>query len=198
MTLYLLNLWNKARSNFLIFPSCMALLTILLSFITIHFDRYYQINSLTFFWEGGAEGARQLLGTIAGSIITITGVVFSITIVAVALASNQYGSLAIPNFMKDVGTQIILGTFISTSLYALLILRTIRTDPKEIFIPNLSITISLVLGILSLILLNYFIHHISKSVQSSEIISRISSELLESIKKLKEYDFEKENEIKKT
>lgn len=197
MILYLLNLWNKKKSNFLIFPSFMALLTIVFSYITLYLDRHYHINNLAFFWEGGAEGARQLLATISGSIITITGVVFSITIVSVALASNQYGSRSIQNFMKDVGTQIVLGTFISTSLYALLILRTIRTDLTENFIPNLSITISLGLGIISLILLSYFIHHISKSVQSSEIISRISSELLENIKNLKNNDFEDEKKIKK-
>ena len=77
-------------------------------------------------WQGGTEGARELLSTIAGSIITITGVVFSITTVALALTSNQYGSSLLPSFMRDLGTQIVLGTFISTSIYALLILRTIR------------------------------------------------------------------------
>lgn len=42
-------------------------------------------------FTGGAEGASSLLGAIAGSMITIAGVVFSMTLVALSLASSQPG-----------------------------------------------------------------------------------------------------------
>ncbi len=178
MNIHFSNLWNQLRANFWLLPTLMTLAAFGLSFLTINWDRNLENQDLSIYsiWQGGAEGARQLLSAIASSIITITGVVFSLTIVSLALASRQYGSGILGNFMKDIGTQIVLGTFVSTSIYALLILRTIRGDVHP-FIPNLSITISLGFAILSLSMLIYFIHHLSVRVQSSDIILRIANDL---------------------
>ena len=68
------------------------------SFLTLNWDKALNQNPISAypFWQGGAEGARQLLSTIAGSVITITGVVFSITFEGLVDASfnqlRQYGS----------------------------------------------------------------------------------------------------------
>lgn len=191
MNIYLSNLWNQLKTSFWLVPTLMSIAAFVFSFITLHLDNSLEVNDFyTYsFWEGGAEGARGLLSTIAGSVITITGVVFSITTVSLALASNQYGSKLLPKFIRDWGTQIVLGTFISTSIYTLLILRTIKgysaKDDINTFIPNLSITISTVLGILSLIMLIYFIHHLSVRIQSTDIISRVGRDLLDMIEKSK-------------
>jgi len=113
-------------------------------------------------------------------------VVFSITTVSLALASNQYGSKILPNFIRDWCTQIVLGTFISTSIYTLLILRTIKGQGidgniNNPFIPNISITVSIGLAILSLSMLIYFIHHVSIRIQSTDILSRVAKDLIFSI-----------------
>jgi len=178
MNIHFSNLWNQLRANFWLLPALMTLAAFGLSFLTINWDRNLDNQDVSIYsiWQGGAEGARQLLSAIASSIITITGVVFSLTIVSLGLASTQYGSGILRNFMKDIGTQIVLGTFISTSIYALLILRTIRGDVHP-FIPNLSITISLGFALLSLSMLIYFIHHLSVRLQSSDIIVRIANDL---------------------
>lgn len=184
MNIHFSNLWNQLKTNFWLIPVIMTTTAFFLSYWTLNLDQSIEFKNFYFFsiWKGGSEGARGLLSAIAGSIITITGVVFSITTVSLALASNQYGSKLLPNFIRDIGNQIVLGTFISTSIYTLLVLRTVRgqgvDDDFNTFVPNLSITISIGLAIISLIMLIYFIHHLSVKIQSTDIISRVAGDLI--------------------
>ena len=142
--------------------------------------------SLTLGWTftGGAEGASAVLGIIAGSMITIAGVVFSMTLVALSLASTQLGPRLLRRFMRDSTTQVVLGTFIATFLYCLLVLRTIRRVEEVAFVPHLSVTLGVILAVASVGVLIYFIHHVSVSIQANEAVARISRELLERIDEL--------------
>jgi len=137
---------------------------------------------LTF--TGGAEGASSLLGAIAGSMITIAGVVFSMTLVALSLASSQLGPRLLRNFMRDTTTQVVLGTFVATFLYCLLVLRTIRRAEETLFVPHLSVTLGVLLAVVSVGVLIYFIHHVSVSIQANEIVARVGKELIEEIERL--------------
>lgn len=188
MKLYLFNLWRTLRASFWLLPALMVVLTILLSILTLRLDHTLEKIDLsgdfTIIWEGDAQSAELLLSTIAGSVITLTGVVFSITIVTLSLASAHYGSRILRNFMLDIGMQMVLGVFISTSLYCLLILKKVNGDePHQAFIPNLSITISILFGILTLGMLIYFIHHVAVMVQFSKIVSKLGNDLFKMIAK---------------
>ena len=134
---------------------------------------------LTF--TGGAEGASSLLGAIAGSMITIAGVVFSMTLIALSLASSQLGPRLLRKFMRDTTTQVVLGTFIATFLYCLLVLRSIRRAEEILFVPHLSVTIGVLLAVVSVGVLIYFIHHVSVSIQANEIVARVGKELIEGV-----------------
>ena len=101
------------------------------------------------FYIGSTEGATAVLGTIAGSMITIAGVVFSMTLVALSLASSQFGPRLLRNFMRDPSTQVVLGMFVSTFLYCLLVLRAIQHG-DEGFVPHLSVNLSVLLSSRSL------------------------------------------------
>jgi uncharacterized membrane protein len=116
--------------------------------------------------------------------ITVAGVVFSITIVALTLASSQFGPRLLGNFMKDTVNQVVLGTFIATFIYCLLVLRSVETPGEIVFIPGLSVTLAVVLALTNLGVLIYFIHHISTSIQADLVISAIYRELLEDIQRL--------------
>jgi uncharacterized membrane protein len=131
--------------------------------------------------DGGAEGASAVLGIIAGSMITIAGVVFSMTLVTLSLASSQLGPRLLRNFMRDTTTQVVLGTFIATFLYCLIILRTIRRADEVAFVPQLSVTVGVLLAVASVGVLIYFIHHVSISIQVNEIVAWISAELIEKV-----------------
>jgi uncharacterized membrane protein len=114
MNTRLRNLWETLRSTFWVVPALMTLVAAALSFALVTLDEAVQdrvLEHLGWFWVGGPEGARALLSTVAGSMITVAGVVFSVTIVALSLASSQFGPRLLRNFMRDTGNQIVLGTF---------------------------------------------------------------------------------------
>lgn len=198
----LLTFWEKLRATYWVLPALMLAAAIILSFITVALDRLIQIQAVPLFnWLniGGAEGTRTLLSTIAGSMITIAGVAFSVIIVAFTLASSQFGPRILSNFMRDRGNQFVLGTFIATFIYCLLVLRTIENEAGSRFIPHLSITTALLLTIASLAVLIYFIHHAATSIQADTIIAQIGRELDNAITRLfpeKTWRLELEQELR--
>jgi len=128
-------------------------------------------------YSGGAEGASAVLQTVAGSMISITGVVFSMTLVALSLASSQYGPRLLRNSMRDTSNQVVLGVFISTFLYCLIVLRSIRRTDESAFVPHVAVTLGLALATASICVLIYFIHHVAVSIQVDKIVARVSAEL---------------------
>ena len=136
-------------------------------------------------FSAGPDGARATLQAIAGSVITVAGVVFSITIVALQLTSTQFSPRVLRNFLRDRPNQLVLGTFMGTFTYCLLVLRTIRSEDEQrgdAFVPNLAITGALLLAFLSLAMLIYFIHHISVRIQVTSIVGSVARDTLETIR----------------
>jgi uncharacterized membrane protein len=176
--------WNRVRSGFWFLPAVMAGVAVALALVSVTVDKrltdWLALN-LGWTFTGGAEGASALLGIVAGSMITITGVVFSMTLVTLSLASSQLGPRLLRSFMRDSATQAVLGTFIATFLYCLLVLRTIRRAEEVAFVPHLSVTLGVLLAMASVGVLIYFIHHLSVSIQANEIAARIGKELIERI-----------------
>jgi uncharacterized membrane protein len=127
---------------------------------------------------GTADAARQILTTLAAAVITMVGVVFSITIVTLTLASTQFGPRMLRNFIRDRGTQFTLGTFVATFVYSTLVLISIGpASHGRDFVPHLSITIAVGLVTLSMAVLIYFIHHIAMSIQLPQVIASIAKDL---------------------
>jgi uncharacterized membrane protein len=106
--------------------------------------------------------------------------------VALQLASSNFGPRLLRNFMQDTGNQIVLGTFIATFIYCLLVLRTIHGegDGYSFFVPQLSVTVGTVLAIASMGVLIYFIHHASTIIQASHVITQVSGDLDKTIDRL--------------
>lgn len=140
------------------------------------------------FYASRPSGAREVLSTIAGSTITVAGVVFSITLAAFTYASGQYGPQILTNFSRDRGNQVALGVFIGTYLYCLVVLRTIRSAEeasadtagavREAFVPDLAVLGAMTLAVLSIGVLVYFVHHVTVSIHIDTVIARIGRGLL--------------------
>jgi uncharacterized membrane protein len=122
-----------------------------------------------------------VLIAIAAAVITVIGVVFSITILALTLASQQFGPRMMRNFIRDVGNQMTLGVFVGTFVYSVLALGSITGSPDGDFVPHLSITVAEALLLADLGVLIYFIHHIAKSIQLPEVIAGIARDLTRAI-----------------
>jgi uncharacterized membrane protein len=127
--------------------------------------------------SGTADVARQILTAIAAAVITVVGVVFSIILVTLTLASTQFGPRMLRNFMRDRGTQLTLGTFVATFVYSVLVLVSIGSS----YVPHIGVTVTLGLMVVDLAVLIYFIHHTAVSIQLPQVISGIASDLAEAI-----------------
>jgi uncharacterized membrane protein len=116
--------------------------------------------------------------------ITVAGVVFSITIVALSLTSSQYSSRVLRNFMRDHKNQFVLGVFIGIFAYCLIVLRTVRGPEDPTFVPEISVFFAVILSFLGIGVFVFFIHHIASSIQASQIISNIYNETMSIINEI--------------
>lgn len=180
-------LLDDLRSTYWFLPALLALASVLLAFGLVALDRRLPRNfadEVAWVYSGGPEGARGLLSAVAGSVISVAGTTFSITVAALSLASGQFGPRLLRNFMRDSGNQLVLGTFTSTYLYCLLVLRTVRGTENSTYVPHLSITVAVLLAMGCVGVLIYFIHHVAESIQVAHIVEAVGDELDRSIRRL--------------
>jgi uncharacterized membrane protein len=178
--------WRREalRTNLWLVPVLEALAAAGLFALTLRLDRAAYDGDLhlpSWVLSGSADGARQVLATIAAAVITVVGLVFSITIVALTLATTQFGPRMLRNFIRDRGTQLTLGTFVATFLYAVLALVAIGPGPHGDFVPHLSVTTTLALTLVDLATLIYFINHIARSIQLPQVVASIAHDLADAI-----------------
>lgn len=182
------NLWNHLVSTLWFVPMVLVLAGVILGFFFIGID--YLIIDDTFYYRRlfnvQPSGARDLLAVIAGSTITIAVTAFSITIVALTLASTQFSPRILRNFMRDTGNQTVLGILVGIFAYCLIVIRTIRdvaseTDPG--FVPSVAVVFGIALGFAAIASLIYFIHHVATSIQATSIISSIARDTIAEIEK---------------
>jgi len=154
----------------------MVALAVLLFAITYQLDSMIAAGNMQVpGWAiaGGSDAARQVLIGIAAAVITVAGVVFSITILALQLASQQFGPRMLRNFIRDRGTQVSLGAFVATFVYSILTLGSVAHQSSA-FVPHISVTVALILTLGDLGVLIYFIHHVAQSIQLTTVVSGIA------------------------
>jgi uncharacterized membrane protein len=131
--------------------------------------------------SGSPDGVREILTSIAAAVITVVGVVFSIILVTLTLASTQFGPRMLRNFIRDRATQLTLGTFVATFVYAVLVLVSVGAGRGGSFVPHIGVNVTLALMVADLGVLIYFIHHTATSIQLPQVIASIASDLSEAI-----------------
>src|SRR6202790_4268674 len=178
--------WRREalRTNLWVVPTAEALVVLGLFVGTYAVDRAAYRGDLhlpAWVLSGTADSARQILTTVAAAIITVVGIVFSITIVALTLASTQFGPRMMRNFIRDRGTQLTLGTFVATFVYAVLVLVSIGTGSHGDFVPHIGVTVTLALTVADMAVLIYFIHHTATSIQLPQVIATTPRALTQAI-----------------
>ena len=171
---------EELRTNLWLVPALEVAAVVILFAVTYGLDRAAYHGDLRFpSWveNGSADAARQILIGIAAAVITVVGLVFSITILALTLASTQFGPRMLRNFIRDRGTQLTLGTFVATFVYAILALGSVSYGARGDFVPHLCVTVALVLVLVDLGVLIFFIHHVARMIQLPEVIASIATDL---------------------
>jgi uncharacterized membrane protein len=182
-------LWTRIRDSLWFLPGLLTLAGAVLAItITQAEERgVFDVEVLrSWVFGGGVDGARGVLEAIAGGLITVTGVVFSVTIVALQLASTQFTPRILRNFTADRGNQLVLGVFIGTFTYTVLVLRTIRSaaDGEEPFVPRVGVTLAVVLVLVAIGFLIFYINHSARSIQVAAILDRVTRRTLGDVHRL--------------
>jgi uncharacterized membrane protein len=179
--------WSNVRASFWFVPSLIVAVSIVLAVALIGAD-FTGSEQWLARWPRlfgvGADGARGTLSTIAGSMMTVVGVTFSMVLMTLALASSQYTSRILRNFMRDRVTQVVLGVFAGIFIYCLIVLRTIRGGVDGVFVPSLAVSFSVLLAMGGIGVLIFFIHHIAASIQASSIIASVADETMAAVDRL--------------
>lgn len=126
----------------------------------------------------GPDGSRGLLSAIATSMLAAAATTFSITIAVLTLTSSAYGPRLVRSLMADRGNQVVLALLVSTSLFAMLVVRHVRAGEDSEFVPHLAVNVAIVLAVVSIVALVYFIHHISASIQISRLATGVRDQLI--------------------
>lgn len=181
------SLWERLQTSYWLLPSGIVLLVLALAAASLAADRSYgwAEGLVQLVYGGSAPGARELLATLAGATITVAGVLFSVMIVVLSLASQQFGPRLLRNFMADRGSQCVLGAFIGGFLYDLLILSQVyEYKPWNTSVPRISVTLALLLAVLDFVMLIYFVHHMASMIRVETILEQVASNLDHEIERL--------------
>ena len=170
--------WNELTASFWFIPVLLIIISLPLALGLLYLDGMSNLSLKglqRYVFVSSANSARSILSTISGAMIGVAGTVFSVTLVVLTLASSQFGSRLIKNFMSVRLNQVVLGSFVSTYLYSLLILNAIKETDSFNFIPAISILGAIILAIVNIVLLVFFIHQIAISIQADKVVSDIHS-----------------------
>ncbi len=174
-------LFDFFKDTFWVVPGVMVCLGVFGAIGLIEIDRSGILSSSyiasSWLYNGGGTGARTLLGSIASSTIGVAGTVFSITIAALSLAAGQMGPRLLRNFTQDRGNQITLGIFLGTFSYALMVLRSVRTQEEGIFVPHLSTSVGILLAFVCVGTLVYFVGHMAGRINVDTVIDLVSEDV---------------------
>jgi uncharacterized membrane protein len=149
-------------------------------------DQHMPQTLAGYLFGGGADAAREVLGTIATSLITVTSLTFSLTLVTLQLASSQYTPRLLRTFAADRFVQRTLALFLATFVYALTVLRTVRNDSDAgaEFVPQIAVTMAYLLAMASVLALVLFLGHLVRQIRIETMLDHVSADIKDTARRL--------------
>ena len=183
-----IRLWLDAlRTSLWFVPSLIVLGAVVLAYGLLAIDAalpsrwWTSVQGLAPLMDVRIRGATAMLQMIGSSMITIAGVVFSITIAAMTLAAGQYTSRVLRQFIRDRANQAVLGSFLGIFVYCMLVLRSLSGASPDDHAPAVALLMALGLAFLGIGVLIFFIHHIVQGLQATNVVAAIARDALPSI-----------------
>ncbi|HEX7117479.1 MAG TPA: DUF2254 domain-containing protein [Longimicrobiales bacterium] len=171
---------EEAQDHLWFLPAIMTAVAMGLALLTVEADlRWIERpeggGPVGLIFRGGPGEARAVLAAVAGGIITVAGVVFSITLVTLRAASEQFSPRLLREFTSDVRSQATLGVFTATFVYSLVALRSVRSEEEwdGPFVPALTVTVVFGLSLVSIGFLIYFIGYLAREIQAGSVVDRV-------------------------
>ncbi|RMF40470.1 MAG: DUF2254 domain-containing protein [Planctomycetota bacterium] len=182
----IINRWDRVRNSFWFIPGALSLagIGLALGSTWLRGPAASWIVDLFPWIAVSTSAARASLATISSAMVSIVGIVFSVTLVTLSIASSQYGSRLLRTFMSDTFTQVALGLLIGTSLFCMVALTRIEPSTDDKSVPNVSILIGLGMAVGSMAILIGYIHHVANLIQAPSVVAAVAADLNESLARL--------------
>ncbi|MDQ3780920.1 MAG: DUF2254 domain-containing protein [Chloroflexota bacterium] len=171
---------RRALSSFLAVPTGVIIIFVLLALGTYTLEQadLGWLRPLRNFMEahvfGDPEATSALLGTIAGGVITITSITFSLLLLALQQSAGSMTHQVLDQFLRRRLNQLYFGFFVGMALYALITLATV--DPP--FNPVLGATLALILALVALYVLLLLIYSTISQMRPTDIVRTIHDHTL--------------------
>ncbi len=176
--------WLKLLHTLWFVPSVIAVAYIALAEALVQLDAAERFSHAWVF-GGDAHAARTVLSVIAGSLITVAGLTFSLTMIVLQLTSSQFSPRVVRNYLGDRIAQVTIGSFVGIFAYCLLALRSVGAEATgQAGVPRLTVTVASALALFALAMLIAFLHHVAQLVQASELSNRLGRQTLKAIERL--------------
>ena len=178
------NLWQQLIGSYWFIPTACVIVGILLAPLLVTIDQHFDretVREITFAFTGDDDAARAIMTAIAGAVLGVAGTTFSITIAVLSMASSQFGPRLLRNFLTDTPNQFVLGAFIGTFSYSLLVLKSIHKYDVAFGVPQLAVTFAIIMAIICALLLVYFVQHMVHAIQASHVIQNASNDAINNI-----------------
>lgn len=188
---WLLATWDSVRTSLWAVPALMTVFGAGLAAGMLQVDAGYGAEDQVRAWwlnSGSGEDARNLLSTLLTAIIAMASMAFSVTVVALSLAANTYGPRLIRVFQSDRRTHIVLGLFVMTIVYCLIVLRSVHGEAPIAEVPHASVTVGTALALLAVLALLAFIQGVARSIAADEVVRRVRRELDATVGQLPELE----------
>ena len=185
----IINFVEKLRVNIWLVPVAMMILGVLVAVAVARLDRVAgaQIHEYAaYFGPGTVAGARALLSTLTAALVTVVGVVFSVVVVVLTLASNQFGPRLVRNFMRDRITQVSIGLFMASFTFNVVVLGALDRQIEGVHFPQLSTSSAVVLSLIAASGFVFLIHHVAASIRAEAVIAQVARDFARTLSSLAE------------
>lgn len=188
MRTWLVYWWDLVREKLWFLPSIYTISGLVLAVVLINVDLQFKLGSdgLLPSLETTGRSARIILGAVIGALVTVVGLVFSMTMLSVSQTASQFGPRLIRSLFDSNTTQNVVGLFLGTIAYCMVVLRSIRDiqDAGSLFTPNLSILVGELASAACLFALLSFSNHVTRCLRAETLIQSIYHDLRESANRL--------------
>lgn len=176
---------DRFHQSLFFLPAIFVFASIVLAFVMVRIDRNLRADDLPSFLSTTVDNARSILSTVAGGTIGSASVVFSLTLVAVQLASSQFSPRVVRGFLGDRFQQTVMGIVVGTFTYSLVVLRVVQEpldeSNAEPFLPQTSIMVAVILAVASLLAVLASIDHTARSLQVGALLDLVANQTVDAI-----------------
>lgn len=178
--------FESFRDSLFFFPALFVVAAVVVAQTMLEVDERVSLGSVPSFLRFTVDSARELLSTVAGATVTVTGVVFALTAVSVQLASSQFSPRVVRGFLRDRAIQAGIGFMVATFTYSLVVLRAVRSPDGEgasEVVPNLSTGLALVLAVGMVLTILAYVNRTAQSLQATQLIGKITTRTVALVRK---------------